>query len=250
LEGMIPSYGVSNAALVLGGNALSVGYGSPVNFANIVKTFPSGLPPSPLYQSLVGSPDGAQRTNVLEDIFILTKGNINGVPSWIASGYSVNTNLADGTLYPLYRFYMTTNLTTGPFGQYVLYTNFIYFNYANSANWSHMMDGVVNLTMRCYDTNGLWMTNGYYNSSFIPRFPQNTFFIGSPYGETTCYFFSNAVPASVQVVLGTLEDRALAHAQILSGANQANYLAGASGQVHLFSRRVWIRNLDPSAYQP
>lgn len=247
LETMAPAYGISNAALVQAGNALSVG--CPVNFASLVKTFVGQpYPPTPLLQPLVGSPTQILRTNVLEDIFILSKGNINGVPSWIATGYSVTTNLADGTLYPLYRYYMTTNAASGAFGQFILYTNFVYFNYTNSATWSHLMDGVVQLTARCYDTNGVWLTNGYANPLSV-SVPRNTTYIGSPYGEPTCYFFSNALPASVLIQMGTLEDRTLQHAESLSGALQSNYLMNASAQLHLFNKRIWIRNLDLSAYQ-
>ena len=243
LEAMTPSDGFSNATLSGSVNQVFC----PVNFSCNVKVF-TGFPPSPLYQSLIGSPDNVQRTNILEDVFILSKGNINGVSSWIGTGYSVNTNLADGTLYPLYRFYMTTNAASGPAGQLGLYTNFVALNYTNNAIWSHLMDGVVNLTMRPYDTNGIWVTNGYVNPSFI-LVPHNVNFIGNNLGETSCFFYSNALPASVQILMGTLEDHILQHAEGLQGANQSNYLAEAAGQLHLFSRRVWIRNLDPTAYQ-
>jgi prepilin-type N-terminal cleavage/methylation domain-containing protein len=240
LEAMTPSYGVSNVFF-----SPNFQVNCPVNFmCNVNPTF---IPP--LYQPLIGSPDSAQRMNIIENIFILSKGNINGVPSWIATGYSINTNLPDGTLYPLYRFYMTTNLMAGNTGLTNLFTAFDKFQYTSNS-WSHMMDGVVNLTMRCYDTNGMWMTNGYYNNPPIRRFPQNVTFLGSfGYTETSCFFYSNSVPASVQIVMGTLEDRTMAHAQALPAASQSNYLSNVAGNVHLFSSRVWIRNLDPTAYQ-
>jgi hypothetical protein len=62
---------------------------------------------------------------------------------------------------------------------------------------------------------------------------------------------SNALPASVEVELGVLEDRALQRVESLGGSFQAqtNYLAGRAGQVHLFRQRFPIRNVDPSAYQ-
>jgi prepilin-type N-terminal cleavage/methylation domain-containing protein len=241
LEGMIPSGGFTN----LNGGLTA----APVNFNSTVKTFPvfASFPPSPLYQPLIGSPSGAMRTNVLEDIFILSKGNVNGVSSWIGTGYSVNTNLADGTLYPLYRFYQTTNATSGSAGQLGLYYQFGLFQYTNSGLWSHLMDGVVNLTARAYDTNGIWMTNGYANPLNVPV--QSVLFVQNTYGEVGCVFFSNAVPASVGITLGTVEDHILQHAESLAGLNRSNYLANSVGQVHLFTRRVWIRNLDPAAYQ-
>lgn len=239
LEGMTPSYGVSNSGAAANGS---------LNFVATVKNQPFSSPPSPLYQSLVGSPSGIFRTNVLEDVFMLSKANINGVPSWIGTGYSVNTNLPDGTLYPLYRFYMATNAALGTLGQFMIYTNFATLQYTNSAIWSHMMDGVVNLTVRAYDTNGIWMTNGY-NLALTTNLIHNTVFQPPLSGEVGLYMVSNAVPASVQFELGTMEDRTLEHAESLSGVNQSNFLANAVGQVHVFVRRVWIRNLDLSAYQ-
>jgi type II secretory pathway pseudopilin PulG len=248
LEAMTPSGGPNFTSV--GVNGFFTG-SSPINFSCNLKTYPAlTFPPSPLYQPLIGSPSGAQRANLLEDIFILSKGNINGVSSWIATGYLVTTNLPDGTLYPLYRFYMTTNAASGFAGQYGLYTNFIWGQYTNSSQWSHLMNGVVNLTARTYDTNGVWLTNGFYSFTNRTPFIPNATFIGSGLGETSCFFVSNAVPASVSFVLGTLEDHVLRHAEGLSGANQSNYLANAAGQVHIFTRRVWIRNLDPTAYQP
>jgi prepilin-type N-terminal cleavage/methylation domain-containing protein len=248
LETMTPSdYNNSYNANVSFANPL--GY-APVNFYVIPKAFPAATyPPSPLLQSLIGSSTpNVYRTNVLEDIFILSKGSINGVPTWIGTGYSVNTNLPDGTLYPLYRFYMTSPASAGPTGEALLYTNFIYFNYTNSAQWSHLMDGVVNLTARTYDTNGVWMTNGYAN----PNIMHVRFAVFQPTNfttETYCAFYSNALPASVQIELGTIEDHVLEHAQGLSGVAQSNYLANSAGQVHVFRQRVWIHNLDTSAYQ-
>jgi prepilin-type N-terminal cleavage/methylation domain-containing protein len=244
LAAMTPCDAISNAVFNPQNGNLTVA--CPVNFSCVVAP-PFAFPPSPLFQSLITSPTGSQVTNLLENIFILSRGNIAGVPSWIATGYSVNTNLPDGTLYPLYRFYMTTNMVSGAVGLTNLYNTFTQFQYTDSTNWSHLMDGVVNLTVRAFDTNGVWLTNGYANP-FDVRV-QNVAFYSSGYGEVNCLFFSNAVPASVQIELGTLEDRVLQHAEGLSGLNQSNYLAGAAGQVHLFRQRVWIRNFDPTAYQ-
>lgn len=240
-EAMTPSDLSSNAF------GYPVGTFSPPNCVITAQSFATADPPTPLLQPLLSSPGGRVRTNLLDNIFILSKANINGVPSWVGTGYSVSTNLPDGTLYPLYRFYLTTNVASGFFGVSGLYGQFAQANYTNSTEWSHLMDGVVDLTARAYDTNGVWMTNGYVNpQDFHVRFVN---FSPTLYGETQCAFFSNAVPASVQIEMATLEDRTLQHAEALSGANQTNYLSNAAGQVHVFRRRVWIRNLDPTAYQ-
>jgi prepilin-type N-terminal cleavage/methylation domain-containing protein len=248
LQAMTPSDASSNTFVLIGGQPILF---APVNFYVSEQTSPQLSPPMPLFQSIITSPSGSEVTNILENIFILSKNNINGVPSWVGTGYSVNTNLPDGTLYPLYRFYMTTNLSSGIFGPVGLFNAFYSSQYTNSTIWSHLMDGVVRLTAQTYDTNGVVMTNGYANpqnfgTSFHVRFVR---FTQDQYGVVDSVFYSNAVPASVQIELGTLEDRTLQHAEGLSGANQSNYLAGAAGQLHVFRQRVWIRNLDPTAYQ-
>ncbi|MGH7939711.1 MAG: hypothetical protein ACREFR_01395 [Limisphaerales bacterium] len=237
-----------------GNNNPTFNYYAPVNFFADLQSFGPPFPPSPFTQPLLSSPTGQMRTNILENIFILGKENINGVPSWVGTGYSVTNNLPDGTLYPLYRFYMTTNAAAGPAGEAMLFYQFTQFQYTNSTEWSHLMDGVVDLTARVYDTNGIWMTNGYNDPQNLHvRFVQFTPDYYGPglafYGATECAFYSNALPASVQIEMGTMEDRTLVHAEALSGANQSNYLSNAAGQVHLFRQRVWIPNLDPTAYQ-
>ncbi len=210
-------------------------------------------PPSPLYQSLIGANNpGTMRTNVLESFFSLSRQNINGSSSWVGTGYVVNTNSPDGALYPLYRFYMTTNTMSGTPAS--LYNAFTSNPLTNSPPWSHLMDGVVDLTVRAYDPNGFWMTNTYpfFNGS-TGSTNNNVYFLpfafGSGFGETGFYMFSNTVPATVEVELGVLEDAVLQRAEGLSGAAQTNYLSDHAGQVHLFRQRVLIRNVDPTAYQ-
>jgi hypothetical protein len=65
-------------------------------------------------------------------------------------------------------------------------------------------------------------------------------------------FYSNAVPASVELQMGVLEDRTLQRAESLPFQlfAQTNYLAQQSGHVHLFRQRVTIPNVDPTAYLP
>ncbi|HEX3625731.1 MAG TPA: prepilin-type N-terminal cleavage/methylation domain-containing protein [Verrucomicrobiae bacterium] len=245
LETMTPANWQTNISPI--NNSPSPNYYAPVNFFVAEQSFVVPSPPTPLFQPLLSSPTSQMRTNILENIFILSKGNISGVPSWIGTGYSVTTNLADGTLYPLYRFYMATNAAAGPAGEAGLFAQYHAFQYTNTGEWSHLMDGVVNLTARAYDTNGVWMTNGYVNpQAFHVRFVS---FIPQTNGITECFFYSNAIPASVQIELGTLEDHTLRHAESLSGPNQNSYLSNAGSQVHVFRQRIWIRNMDPTAYE-
>jgi len=130
---------------------------------------------------------------------------------------------------------------------WALYTNFLYTPFTNM---SHLVDGVVHLTVRAYDINGQWMTNGYpFGYTNIAR---NVWFSGSAWGETGFYMFSNTLPASVEIGLGILEDRSIQRAESLINVSPvacSNYLAGRAGQVHLFRQRIPIRNFDLSAYQ-
>jgi type II secretory pathway pseudopilin PulG len=249
LEGMTPSYGNSNA-LLQSGNYYYANYNAPVNFYAAV---PYGF--LPLTQPLLGSSPPQTRTNVLEDFFILSHEN----QTWTGVGYVVDTG-STNYIYPLYRFSMSTNnaLTSAK----DIFNNYFMSSIANDSytgsGWSHLMDGVVELRVRAYDTNGVWMTNGYSFGQTCPL--KNTLFFSTlppQYGEVGFYMFSNALPASIQVELGTLEDHVLQHAESLSTNSPAPppndqrtlYLQNSAGAVHLFRQRVWIRNLDISAYQ-
>ncbi len=234
LEAMAPSFGRSNVVF----------FGSPTNDINFsVALTELASPPSPLIQPLVGG--NQQRTNLLETFFILSRGNIGGSPSWIGTGYLVNSNSPDGALYPLYRFYMVTNMMTGTPAS--LYNAYVSTPATNATVWSHLLDGVVDLTVRAFDLNGVWMTNGYgFGQSNTLK---NAEFLAPEFGEVPFYMFSNSLPASVEIEMGVLEDRALEHAESLNGALQTGYLQKQSGAVHLFRQRATIRNVDPSAYQ-
>ncbi len=225
LRGLTPCGGVSNG---------------PVNLAVLANyTYYS-----PLIQALPGS--SSQRTNLLNYFFVLGRRNT----TWTGTGYIVNSASAS-PLYPLYRFYAETNVANSPAVLSSLFFNMI--NNAQFTNMSHLVDGVVNLTVRAYDPNGVWINNYYQsytnalNTTFL--YPPATG-IGNGYGEAQLYMFSNTVPASLELELGVLEDRPLAHAESLpqNSTAQFNYLAQQAGAVHLFRQRVTIPNVDPTAY--
>jgi type II secretory pathway component PulJ len=234
LESMTPSLGVSNGA------------NGAVNFCVITNQYQYQSNSAPLVQSLTGS--GSQRTNVLQKFFILTRQNT----TWTGTGYIVDTT-ATNYFNPLYRFTATANVSARnmPWG---LYTNFLANTVlpvsATNANLSHLMDGVVHLTVRAYDPNGYWMTNtsNFVGGRFVTN--QNVRFIPPVLGEVGFYMFSNTLPASVEIQLGLLEDRTLQRAESIPVANvRSSYLAQHAGQVHLFRQRFPIHNVDPSAYQ-
>jgi hypothetical protein len=205
----------------------------------------------PLEQPLVGSPDGVWRTNLLQYFFILGRENTK----WTGTGYFVDSS-SPNPLYPLYRFYAEANVDVNPV---VLYSNFLYaVYYSQWTNMSHVADGVVHLVLRAYDKDGYWLTNGYPSS--VPPVPAharplNVWFSPPEWGEVGCTFYSNTVPAAVEVQLGILEDRTLQRAKALGSdlpppANPAQwrYLQGQAGHIQVFRQRVTIPSLDRSAY--
>jgi prepilin-type N-terminal cleavage/methylation domain-containing protein len=261
LAQMTPSYG--NFTNGFGPSIGNEKLNAPVNFYANLNYYPSAFNYESLVQSLPGT--STLRTNVLENFFILSRQNVNGSPSWVGTGYVVDP--ASSPTNALYRFTMTTSVINGdPLALFLTFSNavngetFSRLNnpFANTTNWSHLMDGVVDLEVRPYDPNGFWMTNtvDLYNGRFITN--QNTSFPLSLYLPADLRMinfsmYSNTVPASVEVELGVLEDNTLQRAESLPNVApvyaQTAYLSNHVGQVHLFRQRVWVRNVDPTAYQ-
>jgi len=233
MDSMTPSLDVSNGT---------------VNFSvtNNFYQYQSGR--NPLVQPLVGS--SYQRTNVLENFFILTRQGT----TWTGTGYVVDTT-ATNSFNPLYRFSTNVVAAVGPATLFKTFSNLVAT--ATFTNMSHLMDGVVSLTVRPGDPNGYWMTNvfDFYNGRTVTN--HNIRFLPPPppaLAGTVCfYMYSNTLPASVQVELGVLEDRPLQRAASVFDLPpvliRSNYLAQQAGKVHLFRQNFVIRNVDPSAYQ-
>jgi hypothetical protein len=237
LKQMSPSLGQTNN--------LANNFQGAVNFYANTNANDTAANNQPLVQSLVASPGNQQRINVLENFFILSRGNLNGVPTWFGTGYAV-TNPVNGTLYSLYRF--STNHPASGDPAPIFYNDFQNF-LKNIASGSRLMDGVVDLRVRAYDNNGYWMTNTFSGKNTTNDNVQ--FLLPSALGEVGFYMFSNTLPASVEIQMGVLEDRVLQRAESLGGSflAQSNYLAQQAGKVHVFRQRISIPNVDPSAYQ-
>jgi prepilin-type N-terminal cleavage/methylation domain-containing protein len=227
---MSPSFGNSNNAV----NGLG-----PVNFWVMNNTAYSSL-----HQSLVGVTDPAiQRTNIVESFFVLSSGNQNGVPTWYGAGYAVYESPTN--LYSLYRFSTNRPMASANATSNLFYADFENFlNFPN--NYSHLIDGVINLRVRAYDTNGTWMLLNQKNVT-----TNEMIFSGELIPHEVGYiFYSNALPASVEIEMATLEDRTLQRAESRPfGALRDTYLQNQSGAVHVFRQRVSILNVDPAAYQ-
>ena len=236
LRTMAPSGGVSNFA----------NFG-PVNFFVLANSY------IPLAQNLPGG-GTVQRTNLLNYFFVLGRENTK----WTGTGYIVDSASAT-PLYPLYRFYAETNIASSP---WLLYDRFATaINNAQWTNMSHIMDGVVHLTVRAQDPGGRWINNFYppyvhaLNTQFIS--PSTTPPGLNGYSEAQFYMYGNTVPASVELELGVMEANTLARAESLPntlpalppGDRRTSFLQQQAGKVHLFRQRVTIPNVDPAAYQ-
>jgi prepilin-type N-terminal cleavage/methylation domain-containing protein len=215
---------------------------SAPNFYTVVSNgFPQTLLPPPS--------NGASRDNVMEDVFFITREN----QTWTGIGYFVRTNLSSqnpntdtglGNVASLYRYETNVSLAQFAANQYGLFYG---FNLARTAvnptnGVSKILDGVMSFKVRAFGPDGYWRTNNGINI-IATNYPGN-------WGEFDYDFYSNALPASVEIELGVLEDRALKRVESLPTVFlQTNYLAAQAGKVHIFRQRILIPNADPAAYQ-
>ena len=183
LRGLTPSDGMTNYY-----DNAGILHPGAVNFCALDNSYAScscsggTLLYQPLQQSLPGT--GAQRANVLNYFFVLGRNNVNGRDRWTGTGYVVNaTNTSP--LYPLYRFYAETNIAMPPYSLYAAFINAV--NQSQWTNMSHVLDGVVHLTVRPFDASGYWMTNNYqwHGSRWITN--QNVAFTLPWWGEVGCH---------------------------------------------------------------
>jgi prepilin-type N-terminal cleavage/methylation domain-containing protein len=231
LRALAPSLGYSNVA--------QVNYRGPVNFCVATNYYNN----PPLVQNLTAS--SSTRTNVQQDMFILSRGNQNGVPTWYGTGYAVY--LSPSNTYSLYRFSAHRPVAQSLSASNLFYTDFFNFiNRPNSGNYSHLLDGVVGFRVKTYDANGALIVTNQINitTNAVPFF------------FPCLAFYSNALPGSVEIELATLEDRTLLRADsrpgdlpaLPPGDSRTQYLEGQASKVHVFRQRVAIPNVDPSVY--
>jgi hypothetical protein len=252
-------------------------YRNAVNFSVVM--IPNSAPLPPLTQSLPGTT--LARTNLLQDCFILQRQN----QSWIGIGYCVRTNDSTGRLWlpevspgklgagTLYRFATSTNnlradgLRSDPSQLYVDFRNACVPGAAASTNATRICDGVVHFRLRAFATNGFPLFGDSLNlANTNACFRTNSLTLGYslvrqtlavpnldyPDNWSGLYFASNAVPATVEMELGLLEQSAWdRYNSIGNDAARLAYIQreDISSRVHLFRQRIPIRNVDPLPYQ-
>lgn len=224
------------------------------------------------------------RTNIMQDVFFLIRNN----QTWTGIGYFVRTNYlltnnnvvlplpgGVGPVGSLYRFEASDTqfqFQRNPAGMFAAFSDALYRPQLYTNNISKIIDGVTDFQVRPLDMDGWALTNNpaYYtnlpaslknlpaamtaSNLVVTPLPGN-----SPYywcGENgLCEFYSNAVPASVELQLGILESQTLRqYESIPPGQARWNFLtnsqARAIAHIHLFRRLIPVPNVDPAAYYP
>jgi hypothetical protein len=225
----------------------------------------------------------------LEDLYFTTGYN----HQLSAIGYRLSPSDVAAGVGTLYRFssnsvvdprsLLPTQIPQGPVAQLDNFRN--YPSYPGPS-MNRVVDGVVDFRIQAFDRNGLLIptpTNVYFvrntnpfinptvtavftgNASFDNNWwnDPNTDFVNTNVqyirrftGDYTYLFYSNAVPAYVEVELGIMESPTYARLQALTNTillpvNQSaywNFLTNHAGQVHIFRQRITIPAADPAAY--
>ncbi|EEF59224.1 prepilin-type N-terminal cleavage/methylation domain-containing protein [Pedosphaera parvula] len=218
------------------------------NVMNFYATYDGNTPI--LVQPLTDPKD--KGTNVLESFYFLSSYN----HQWTGVGFMVNspeivTGIPIGALYTT-NFLFPTLVTVDPRNTVTNGLNLFTTNFPHPfyTNFHRLVDGVVHFRVLAYDARGRLLNTNYNNNTQI----NTNFYVysDSPRSDRTTYnFWSNAVPAYLDVELGVLEDRTLQKLRGLTNNPTAanNFLNIHAAQVHLFRQRIAIRNADPQAYK-
>jgi hypothetical protein len=257
--------------------------------ANVVTFYAQVIPNSvPLTQYLPGMPTTTPRINLLQDCFILLRQN----QTWTGIGYCVRTNDATGHLWlpesgprqlgvgSLYRYatslpvlYYNSNNPRDPLNGTPSDPGQLYWAFVNAcvsgspaslAISNRICDGVIHFCLAAYATNGFPIfgdgvhTNAYFRTNAltlgcsIVRPAQAVANFSYPGNLAGLCFWSNAVPASVELQFGVLEQHALDRYNSIGDATaRFNYLQRPdnTSRVHLFRQRIPLRNVNTLAYQ-
>ena len=194
---------------------------------------------------------GDLRTNNLEETFFITHNN----QQWNIIGYKVfispNIPVPDRALGSLYRFYDSFTVTNAAKNLPQLATRInndynVFIQVPTTTpgtGFTHLVDGVVDFRVRAYTTNGVQF---YFNYSTNSDFKMNNNLVP---GDYSYLFLGASIPAYVEVELGVVEDRVLAHYNALTNnpGIALGYLTNHSAQLHIFRQRVPVLNVNPAA---
>jgi prepilin-type N-terminal cleavage/methylation domain-containing protein len=235
VEQMVPAY-------------LGLPYTNVPNFSVVTGSYYGQVSGYPLVEQLANPADAW--TNIIQELFFLTPAPpIND--QWNAVGYRLQITDEQNSIGSLYRYYVSINTSNTPQNNTnfaVAYKNFIQPNtttFYGQANWNRIIDGVTYFRVLAYEPNGNLITNAITSdiqarSGFYSRY------------DYDCIFYSNALPAYVEVELGVMETQAYQkYLSFGAGTAAANtYLTGHPGVIHIFRQRIPIRAVDPTTAFP
>ena len=175
-------------------------------------------------------PEGGELTNVLQEFYWLTKNDPSDWGRWSLEGFFVSTDndRSGGDLVGSLFRYSISGYSSN------LYDFHRAFENAAQTNAHHVMDGVINLQVRIYDSRGLAYTNTGPNSV-------SNLNLALPDGFA---FAGDYVPAYAELELGVLEPDAYRQyqAKAVNPVAAKQFLAERAHNVHLFRQRIPIRN--------
>jgi hypothetical protein len=196
----------------------------------------------PSYQGLPGSGLLELRTNLFQQIFFLSRQN----QDWLGIGYQVVPDSPGAGVGTLYRYIadahgFEASLLSGAF-QRALARNFV---------TNAIADGIVHFRVRAFDING-WPITPAWPTNLTMVVNSTRYWDPADRGQVDSYFRSNAIPASLELEVGILEQGVLNQYRALSEAGpalQGQFLSNHVAEVHLFRERIPLRNVDPTAFQ-
>ena len=227
----------------------------------------------PVFQQLV---DGSLRTNTLQNVFFLTRSNLN----WVAKGYffspgtnfvadpgtqslgfgtlfrfsSVNVDLAASRIQDRYQpnRKMNENLLRNFWEHYEFVQTVAPREATNrvfNLSVSPLIEGVVHFNMQPIDSDGRPML--YYNEFLnTPNqvvnlkyadtiLEQESINAEALSGQTRYRFYGNALPAFMELEIGVLDPEVLARMKAMPNIHAARqFLEDKPGAVHLFRRMI------------
>jgi hypothetical protein len=170
---------------------------------------------------------GEFQTNRLDDLFFLTHRS----DVWTGVGYFiVEKGQGVGTLY---RFTMTNDINNRNYPLWKLLDAYGTATF-ESNTVGRVAEGIVHLSLRAYDGNGLEYTPGG------APVPNN---IGVWDGGFA--FTNQMLPAFLELELGMVDPQVYRQYKLINDANPAagaNFLRNQAGKVYLFRQRIPIRN--------
>ena len=225
-----------------------------------ITNFYAGLSARPYAQPL--HDPGTARTNVIDEVFFLTKSN----KYWIGTGYRV---LATTNRFATFDTFEANALTLArysfrtsesDFGNFNVFARVMGLSYLPAAlvhgppvspiyprfdfltNYQAITEGVVHFRVRAYDTNGLLMA--WNSTNYLANGYSNVVMTNGPgTTEETQYAFTGpALPAYVEIEMAILEPPVLERLKSMPVREAAErYFTNQVGALHLFRKRVPIR---------